>query len=190
MIGVPGTNFHYFQVICCYLVIRLEAVNNLFVKLASRISYKKKNWRSNIANISFAEHDRICSKISDYNKFWKKYIFSTFVTYIPVEILILYELIFIRMNLFGLIMMCCLFLYLLYTLFVVGFAAALISATVQKPYNKLNSINLFSLSIPRRIELQIIIERISGSVIGFTFLNLFAITRKTIVNVCLKMIFA
>ncbi len=186
MIGIPGTNFNYFQIICYYLVVRLEAVNNLFVDLASRIAYRKKNWRSNIAKISFAEHDRICIKIRDYNKFWKKFIFSTFITCIPLYNFILYQLIFIPMNLFAFIIMFSLFFYLLYTLFIVGFSAALVRATVQEPYNKLNSINFFSLSIPRRIELQLIIERISGSLIGFSFLNLFYITRKAIFDVSFK----
>jgi hypothetical protein len=90
------------------------------------------------------------------------------------------------MNLFAFIIMFSLFFYLLYTLFIVGFSAALVSATVQEPYNKLNSINLFSLSIPRRLELQLIIERISGSIIGFSFLDLFYVTKKAIFDVSLK----
>ena len=186
LIGIPSINSYYFQIVCYYLVIRLEEVNDVFVKLASRISYKRRNWRSETSIIVFAEHERICSSINEFNRFWRKFIFSTLTTCIPLLICFSYQLVFIKMNLFAAIIWIIILLNLFYTLYIVSSSAALVSATVLKPYNKLNSINLFLLSVPRRLELQLIVERISQTIVGFTFLNFFCIKRKNLMDVSLE----
>ena len=185
LIGIPSINSYYFQILCYYLVIRLEEVNNLMVKLASRISYKRKKWRSDASDIIFAEHDRICTTISEFNRFWRKFIFSTLSSCVPLLVCLSYQIVFVKMNLFALIIWVIIILNLFYILYIVNSSAALVSATAQKPYNKLNSINSFLLSVPRRLELKPIVERISECVVGFTCFDFFCVKRQQLIDVSL-----
>lgn len=185
LIGIPSINSYYFQILCYYLVIRLEEVNELLVKLGSRISFKRNKWRSDASDVVFGEHNRICWTIAEFNRFWRKFLFSTLSSCVPLVVCLIYQIVFVRMNLFALIIWITILLNFFYVLYIVTSSAALISATVQKPYNTLNSINPFRLSAQRRLQLQPIVERISKCGVGFTYLNLFCIRRQNLFDVSL-----
>lgn len=177
LLSIPLNNLSYLETVSYYLVIRLEEVNKL---LLEQLSYKRKKsfWRNKINDLIFKEHNTICLQISNYNKFWKKFIFSNYLSFFVLFNLTLYHIIFTSMNLGSFVILLLILLYSLYTLFIMTVAVALISNTAHQPYHKLNSIGIHSFPVSIGMNLQKIIERLSGPIIGFTCLNLFTVTRK------------
>lgn len=185
--GIIGANVACLQVLSYYLVIRLDAISKIFADIQVRKLFsKKKAVRASVQNqylIAIEEHKRIYLKAREFDKFWNRLIFVIYFSYIPLSNFILYQLIFAKLTLITFFLMLYVLLYSIYILVMVSVSASLVSFHNDKLYQQLNDIDVQIEDNKRKLALPLVIQRLKGIVFGFSCLNLFTITKKTIVDV-------
>jgi hypothetical protein len=91
-LSVIAISFFYYFIVCYYCNKRFESFNNYIKQLLNQKSKAFLKYKTFDQLIE--DHNRICSEIKLYNKFWQKYYFSLTYTLIPINLLVLQLILF------------------------------------------------------------------------------------------------
>lgn len=92
--GATYITFGCFDLISYYFRIRFEKVNDSIQEVID-VRGADKDMRSKIVNRILHEHNELCIKIHDYNRFWSKYLFYSYVTFVLITCYAIYQSIFV-----------------------------------------------------------------------------------------------
>jgi hypothetical protein len=123
--GVQLYCFLFYFIVCHYIRTRFKILNN-------KISRKSKLTVAKLTARIIREHNNICNDILEYDKFWKNFYFALTYTIIPINLMLLQQLLFDDIKLTTILM---------YSLFTVIYLIShivlnLVSASVNKNASK------------------------------------------------------
>jgi hypothetical protein len=93
VIFILGYSFLYFFIVCYYCKIRFKSFNRKIGANNNKIFIKNE-----LFDALLEEHNEICDTIILYNKFWSKYYFALTYTLIPVNLMLIEEISFHKLN--------------------------------------------------------------------------------------------
>jgi len=85
--NIIAYSFFYYFIVCFYFIIAFKSLNNKITQI--EMFYRRRK-----VNQIIIEHKLICDDINKYNKFWKKYYFAINYTLIPINLMLLHQLLF------------------------------------------------------------------------------------------------
>jgi len=136
-------SFLYYYIVCQYCKMRFDSINEVLKSLSSNhifIEYKK-------LNDLLAEHDIICHKIISYNKFWKTYYLTINYTLIPLNLLMLQQILFEESNIPTRFALCSIFSLFLGLHLILNSIIASVNKVSSKSCKILQNFTLNSISL-------------------------------------------
>jgi hypothetical protein len=200
----------YFSIVCYYLKLRITAFRFKFNNFKTASGQPSLKISSVFIKKTLREHNNLCIKISEYNKYWKIYLTISILIYILVICFLSYLIFITRLDLVFRIEFLIILSAHLLLLFIITYSASSISH-----YNRVLFHDLYSFSVKNKLQihsklmvsiylekfllrkffietfLQLMsyIEKMANNKIGFTFTNDVMITRKTFEFVSLLILF-
>ena len=171
--------FIYFYIICKYLKIKINNLNQRILKMKTTILFTSIVY---IPNILFS-FDELFREIANYNAtYWSKFLFIIWFYFGFAIILVLYISIFSEMvAILKFITHCLLFEFAIVLWFTI-FTAASVNTSVNKSYKLFNTFyaNTFGMTLTKRflrdkLKLDTLVCRIAKKKVGFSCGNLFVI---------------
>jgi len=132
----------YYYIVCYYLKIRLNSIQNKLRDLLSKSRTSKIRSKCSTIKQILEEHNDLCRKIDNYNKFWRKYLTITLLIFISLVCFLSYLVFFppmkwsLRLE-FSVVLMGHTFLIIVLT-----YSASTISHFNYTLFRDLNSVNV------------------------------------------------
>ncbi len=190
----------YFSIVCYYLKLRIAAFRFKLINFKAASGQPSLKMRSRSIEKILREHNNLCIKISEYNKYWKIYLTISILIFIVIISFLSYLIFIARLNLFLRFEYLIILSAHLLLLFIITYSASSISH-----YNKVLFCDLYTFSVKNKLhihsklmvsncwekyfyemlyknfflKLMSYIEKLANNKIGFTFINDVLITRKT-----------
>jgi hypothetical protein len=133
------TSFLYYFIVCDYCRMRFKLFNDI-LRNTRKISGSRK------VNKLLCEHNRICGQIIGYNKFWKNFYFAINYTLIPMNLMLLQQLLFEDLMLITFIAILIISVGYSLTHFVLNHLAASINREASKSHKYLQKLFIKILS--------------------------------------------
>jgi hypothetical protein len=90
LFSLMSYSFLYFFIVCFYCKMRFRYFNNSLITKSSHKIFTELKLINNIIE----EHNIICNQIISYNKFWKTYYSAFMYTLIPINLMLLQQILF------------------------------------------------------------------------------------------------
>jgi len=148
--GVGGSIFGLYLIICYYLRLRIRQINILIDTL-----YRSPIFVDMAIIDILNKHNKVCTLIDNYNKFWSKYIFLIFFLYIPNNAFLLYNFIYERLDPIVLTAIILLLTENVIILFLVAFFGGSVSSELNNSYNKLCSLSTTKSSMSKMTKIKV-----------------------------------
>ncbi|KAH9511210.1 hypothetical protein DERF_009681 [Dermatophagoides farinae] len=171
----------FFNSLCYYFRIRYEKVNeDIEIIINKRL---KANERVALLHHILVEHNSLCLKVSEYNKFWSSHLMSTYFFLVAVicfssfQAFFTANLVIVRLYMFGVALLAG------YIITRISVSAAIMSNRAHEPYGRLIRVTFEKYPVELQIQLRMFIQRTSGPTIGFYCLDVFEITYTTYASI-------
>ncbi|UXI20951.1 BLTX81 protein [Sarcoptes scabiei] len=171
----------YFNCLCYYFRIRYEKVNQDIGSLIDR--RLKANDRIALIQNILVEHNSLCLKVFEYNKFWASYLMSTYFLLVSVICFSTFQAFFTDNIVSVRIFMSLVAMIAGLIITRISMSAAVMSNKAHEPYGKLIRITFEKYPVELQIQLRMFIQRTSGPTIGFYCLDVFEITYTTYASI-------
>ncbi|KPM03556.1 hypothetical protein QR98_0019890 [Sarcoptes scabiei] len=135
-----------------------------------------------IQNI-LVEHNSLCLKVFEYNKFWASYLMSTYFLLVSVICFSTFQAFFTDNIVSVRIFMSLVAMIAGLIITRISMSAAVMSNKAHEPYGKLIRITFEKYPVELQIQLRMFIQRTSGPTIGFYCLDVFEITYTTYASI-------
>ncbi|RWS15082.1 Gustatory receptor-like protein [Dinothrombium tinctorium] len=130
----------------------------------------------------YYEHNEVCELVDESNMFWQTYTFFTYITYIPCNCYVLYNLFFAKFDeILGPFTWGTFFFTIIF-LAILSVSAADVAAEAHAPYTALHTLSLLQLPIDLEVNMSTFLHRVRGPTIGYSCLDLFVLTNASISN--------
>ncbi|RWS31825.1 Gustatory receptor-like protein [Leptotrombidium deliense] len=149
--------------------------------------------KNNALTTLYYDHNEVCELVDESNMFWQTYMFFTYITYIPCNCYVLYNLFFAEMDEVLGPFSWGTFFHTIIFLTIISVSAADVAAEAHSPYTALHTLSLLQLPIDLEVNLihasivskkmSTFLHRVRGPTIGFSCLDLFVLTNASISNV-------
>ncbi|XP_054157217.1 uncharacterized protein LOC128955570 [Oppia nitens] len=173
----------YFNSLCYYFKIRYEKINYDIETIIVDASRMKSSDRSALLYHILVEHNELCIKIFDYNRFWAKWLMSTYFFMGAQLCFTLFQALFTTNPLLVRVLMFVLASESAYILTTISVNAAILSNAAHQSYTRLIRVTFDKYPVELQIQLRMFIQRLSGPTIGFYCLDLFEITYTTYASI-------
>jgi len=159
--GIIVHSFGYFHIVCYYIKLRFELIHYELSELLKNINKYKHNKKVSTNNSKkllklVYEYQNVLSIISEYNKFWRKFVAGIYFCYYNVNCVILYQLCYANIDY---IIVYILFVLLLiecgFVLLCVSWSAARVSYAAHKSYIIINSFLPLKISLKSKLKVHI-----------------------------------
>ncbi|XP_074596772.1 uncharacterized protein LOC141851873 [Brevipalpus obovatus] len=110
------------------------------------------------------------------NDFWKIYLFFFYLFLLPMMVVILYNLFYVRFNLIGYVSLFLTFIMHVPTFVCLTLSVTRVNSLASSPYDEIYLVTLERTGDDFKIEAQFFLDRIARSDTGFTFWDMFIIT--------------
>ncbi|XP_027197681.2 uncharacterized protein LOC113792012 isoform X1 [Dermatophagoides pteronyssinus] len=171
----------FFNSLCYYFRIRYEKVNeDIEIIINKRL---KANERVALLHHILVEHNSLCLKVAEYNKFWSSHLMSTYFFLVAVicfssfQAFFTANLVIVRLYMFGVALLAG------YIITRISVSAAIMSNRAHEPYGRLIRVTFEKYPVELQIQLRMFIQRTSGPTIGFYCLDVFEITYTTYASI-------
>lgn len=133
-------------------------------------------------------HDNACVKISDFNKFWSKYLLASYFMLIPITCINLYQAVFTS---YGTkserILMTVSAVEAIILITKISGIGAQMNKMAHSSYPLLIRVSFQEFPVDLQIQLRLLIQRLSGPRIGFYCADLFEISHATFFAILLAL---
>jgi hypothetical protein len=139
----------YYSIVCYYLKLRITAFRLKLINFKAASGQRSLKIESLFLEKTLREHNNLCIKISEYNKYWKIYLTISVLIFILIISFLLYLIFIARLNYvlrfeYSIILSAHLLL-----LFIITYSASSIS-----DYNKVLFHDLYSFSVKNKLQIH------------------------------------
>ncbi|KAI2803722.1 hypothetical protein BLOT_007858 [Blomia tropicalis] len=174
-------SFVYFNSLCYYFRIRFDKVNqDIETIITQRL---KANERVAMLHHILVEHNSLCLKVSEYNRFWARYLMSAYFFLIAVICFTMFQAFFTTNFVYIRLIMLIFALISGFFITRISVSAAIMSNMAHVPYRRLIRLSFEKYPVELQIQLRMLIQRTSGPTIGFYCLDVFEITYTTYASI-------
>lgn len=187
--------FLYLHLICYACYLKFKKINDEIKQLIQLLKkLRKSKFSVNLRAIKsiIIKHDKACSSLVKFNKFWRLVIYVIYIGYQAMFCMMLLQAIMLQTNngLISLVIKVCMGFGAVCAIFIIqvfALSAEMVSTEVFSFYPKLVTLirnTTGKLNVKERIKLQNMMIRVFTKKIGFTSYDLFVVDRRAVYQVC------